>query len=101
MTVTFYGKLAVLEIGQFKPIKIAPLDDTATIAIDVPLNSTYVHNIEKYIKGQLEANTPNPVWTKKGVQYIFNELNEMLNSTTNPEDFVSNNDNKPKEVDDW
>lgn len=95
-SVQFYGKMTLLEIGQWKPITIIPLDDTATVAIDVPLTGDYVYNAEAYITGQLEANTPKPVWTKKGVQFIFDELNNMVNPTIKPEDFQSGNEAENK-----
>lgn len=98
-TTKFYGKLTLLEIGQFKPITLVPLDDTATFAITVPVTAEYVDNAVAMLTGPINAEQPNPVWTDKGVEFIYSKLNEMVNPTVKPEDFKP--EDKPVEVEGW
>ena len=98
-TISFCAKVTLLEIGQFKPMTLVPLDSTSTIAIHVPLTAEYVDNLEEVIASQINANKTNPVWTDKGMKYIYDELKQIVAPTeVTPEDFAP--EDKPVE-EDW
>lgn len=99
-TIQFYGKITLMQPGQFKPLTIVPLDNTSVVMVVVPLTAEYVANIEDVIQNQINANKVDPIWTDKGVQFIYNKLNSITTpDEVTPEDFTSN-DNKPKD-EDW
>ena len=88
-TIQFYGKITLLQPGQFKPLTIVPLDETSVVVINVPLFAEYIANIEAVGQNQSGTNHIDPIWTDKGVQYIYNKLNKITTpDEVTPEDFA-------------
>ena len=87
-TIQFYGRITLMQPGQFKPLTFVPFDNTSVVLVNVPLTAEYVANIEDIIQNQLNANKVDPIWTDKGVQFIYNKLNSITTpDEVKPEDF--------------
>lgn len=84
-TVKFLTKITALEIGVFKPAKFTPLDEYATVCLEVPLEGKYVSNAEQIISAQLGGgNPPNPVWTLEGFGFILKAFTDVCSPLEMP-----------------
>jgi len=74
----------LLELGQWKPLTVVPVD--TEVVIDVPLKAKYIYNAEAILLAQTGGSTaPKPILTVGGLRYCLDYAQAELIVAENDE----------------